>query len=571
MNISLAETSSTDRWELTNVTTSSHESLGFMIANRSYDTALRWLATVVDPPRVTGWIGEAIPLFTDASFSLNLTFSCSVAPTMLNVVFVVPCTGIHRELAGGVEASAKTVQIVSLFGSGVSGSSLGRLLATRSLVLCDADAALNGGVIDMGVTICAAASSTNAVVARSAIVSNLLLVVVVLGILTAAVVCWSALPLVTALRVFCFPSSLMPVLVIITPSTAASATFLFARLWSSACVVGDVLLGLIGLVLVACPCFMTLYIWNSLRPLVKDGLPVQTASCERVDMNHTNVPTLREVLVGVVKRVTLRRWKWRSGDADELKYAWILLLDFRLLWYATADSALLAIVSGATIIGGLGDTLHFCQGWSIAVVVLMCIQLFILLLNQPFTSLFACVHAALMLFLTCLSATFQVAVLYESSNTSFANHLWLVEAAAICALAAVGVSGVKALIDLRDFAAGVCRRLTMLRKLHGTHQQSCKSPASESLLTVELMPIDALQRETSAPLLDDNACDTRSLHSLTPTMPPGHDKFEAAEGQFWDEVGNAIVQDDLSLWNEMLLGENTLHPGECCSTIQTTH
>ncbi|CUF72809.1 transmembrane protein, putative [Bodo saltans] len=470
MNISLmTQAFNTKRWDLDNITMTGIGPLRFTIVNRSDDVVpMRWLVVLVDPPtRIGGWITDSVPLFVDATFSMNLLFSCDVEST-LSVTVMISSTGVPRALAGGVETSAKSTQIISVLSSGSAGSSLGRLLVTRSLILCDADSAMHGGVLDLGFVICATESTTGVVAARSAIVSNLLLIIVVFSVLAVAMLCCrSQMPASMSMNTFCFPSSLLPALTVVTPSTVAAATFLLARLGSSACFAGDVLLGVVGLAVAACPCCFVVYVWTSLERQ-------KSVSCERCDVRHTEefVGCIGTV-VSAVRKGTERRWKWRCDDTSQLKYAWVLLLDVRLLWYAVMDLALLVVIAVAAVIGGLSGSadVDSCCGWSIVVIVLMCIQLLVLLYYQPFTSLFANVHAALTLALTCLSTAFQLALLYESLSTSV-SQLWLAEATAVCGLIIVGVSGIKTLMDLRDGVNACRRRFTILQTLWRKHRRN---------------------------------------------------------------------------------------------------
>ncbi|CUG91026.1 GP46-like surface antigen, putative, partial [Bodo saltans] len=210
MNISLmTQAFNTKRWDLANITMAEIGPLRFTLVNRSDDAVpMRWLVALVDPPTGSGgWIADSVPLFVDATFSMNLLFSCDIEST-LSVTVTIPSPGIPRGLEGGVETSAKSTQIISLLSTGGAGSSLGRLLATRSLILCDADSAMNGGVVDMGIVICATTSTTGFVAARSAIVSNLLLLIVVFSALAVAMLSFrSQMTASMSLNTFCFPSS----------------------------------------------------------------------------------------------------------------------------------------------------------------------------------------------------------------------------------------------------------------------------------------------------------------------------------------------------------------------------
>ncbi|CUG91024.1 Hypothetical protein, putative [Bodo saltans] len=167
MNISLmTQAFNTKRWDLANITMTGIGPLRFTIVNRSDDVVpMRWFVALVYSSTVSGdWVSDSVPLFADATFSMNLFFFCD-AGSAQSLMIIFPSTGVARALEGGVETSAKSTQIISLFASVGAGSSLGRMLATRSLILCDADSAMNGGVLDVDLSICATAS-TGGVVAE---------------------------------------------------------------------------------------------------------------------------------------------------------------------------------------------------------------------------------------------------------------------------------------------------------------------------------------------------------------------------------------------------------------------
>ncbi|CUG77862.1 membrane-associated protein, putative [Bodo saltans] len=396
---------------------------------------------------------------------------------------------------------------------------------------------MNGGVVDLGIVICATSSTAGVVAARSAIVSNLLLLIVVFCALAVAMLSFrSQMTASMSLNTSCFPSSLLPALTVVTPSTAAAATYLLARLGSSACVGGDVLLGVVGLAAAACPCCFAAFVWISLER------GKSAVSCMRSNVRHTaEFAGCIGTAVGVAIKGAERRWKWRCDDTSHLKYAWVLLLDVRLLWYAVMDSALLVVIAIAAVVGGLNgsDDVDSCRGWSISVIILMCLQLLVLLYYQPSTSLFANVHAALTLALTCLSAVFQLVFLYESLRSSV-SQLWLVEASAVCGLIVVGVSASKTLMDLRDAAAACRRRFTILQSLWrnglSAVNRSNDTPIEEEHRKPEPMPIDAVLLDHQPMLLLDDVRDGILLpdSAIAPT------EFDE---QFWDSDGKALVQD----------------------------
>lgn len=123
---------------------------------------------------------------------------------MLAVEVQVPSPGVPRDLAARVRQGAEIALIVSLLATGaVSGSTLGRLVATDSIVLCDADAAGSGGVVDLGLVLCA--DSPTLINARSAIVSNSVMIVAVSSLLLGLAALWwraRGVPFWEALGVF---------------------------------------------------------------------------------------------------------------------------------------------------------------------------------------------------------------------------------------------------------------------------------------------------------------------------------------------------------------------------------
>ncbi|CUG04593.1 transmembrane protein, putative, partial [Bodo saltans] len=116
------------------------------------------------------------PLVTATTFELTFTMVCN-GSAMLLITVTVPAPGATVLYAEQVEASGRYFQVASLLAGGASsGTALGRMMAIRSMVLCSADSAVSGGVLDFDLRICVGRSSGDsgaaAVAARSAIVSN---------------------------------------------------------------------------------------------------------------------------------------------------------------------------------------------------------------------------------------------------------------------------------------------------------------------------------------------------------------------------------------------------------------
>ncbi|CUI14490.1 transmembrane protein, putative [Bodo saltans] len=220
------------------------------------DTAA-WHTIVLHPPS-SGWIGATVPLLSPQTLRIAITVVCDNSVVLL-VQISVPVPAVSRELTALVDAAGSIAQISSVVAGGAAwGSSLARVMTVHQIVLCDADAAVSGGVIDLELIICDSSSQDRSLaVARSAIASNVVLVAAVAVVLLLLAAVWARImrtSLIRGTRAFCLPSSLLPVLTTVVPSTTASSVLLLARVSTSACVGVDIVLALIGLAIAALPC-----------------------------------------------------------------------------------------------------------------------------------------------------------------------------------------------------------------------------------------------------------------------------------------------------------------------------
>ncbi|CUG77196.1 membrane-associated protein, putative [Bodo saltans] len=122
--------------------------------------------------------------------------------------------------------------------------------------------------------------------------------------------------------VVCLPSSLFPVAVAILPSTTAAAVLLLARLSSSECVAADIVLGTVGLVLVALPVAWFVLIWSVHVGWSTRGNEWVTTrrAFENVDKTEMSAPQ-----AAVLYRSTVnRRWDWTTTDGHRggMEHAW---------------------------------------------------------------------------------------------------------------------------------------------------------------------------------------------------------------------------------------------------------
>ncbi len=112
-----------------------------------------WSLVVLEQP-ARGWIDPSTPLAADAAIELVVTMTCDGAAVLL-VSVEVPAPGV-RAFANQVATVSGFAQAASVLAGGASsGSAVGRVMATRSMVLCDSDSAVGGGVIDLRLIVCA--------------------------------------------------------------------------------------------------------------------------------------------------------------------------------------------------------------------------------------------------------------------------------------------------------------------------------------------------------------------------------------------------------------------------------
>ncbi|CUG89706.1 GP46-like surface antigen, putative [Bodo saltans] len=510
LNVTLVSPPSAVKWVVSNTTLLSSPSHPSSSSSLNWTTrstnAVPWSVVSIAPPD-GGWISADTPILTSTSIELTLLLTCNDMP-VLSLVVTVPCPGASRGLAGQVTTAAGYSQIVSVLAGGASsGSSLGRVMATRSMVMCDANSAVGGGVIDFNLQLClpvidqqqhhdedddsfSSDNSDAATAARSAVISNgiLILFVTLLLLLLSAVWCsMGHVPYATAMSsVFALPSSIVPVWTTTLPSTSAGAILLFARLDESPCAAGDAFIACLGALMSVAPAVCLLSLWwckarGANAPWTCRKAHHGAVTIDRKAHSLTTEGGDGEVggggggislstrwsasAVGMLAHRGLERiWRWRAleGGGEALKSAWVVLLDFHVLWYAALDAALLVAVAVLAVVGGL-DTKNqsLCKSVTGVVIVLLVGQLIILVAVQPFTTLFSLVHGAVTISLTCISVMAQLLFIWLSSTSS--SGLWLADLSAACNLIVVGVTAAKLLVDVIDLLGAARRRVKVLR------------------------------------------------------------------------------------------------------------
>ncbi|CUG88193.1 GP46-like surface antigen, putative [Bodo saltans] len=546
LNITLGQSSSAGssgglvHWKAANVT---HAGL---LLNLTTDApgAAPWSAVVLQPP--SGGLNGPTPLLTATVFRVGVTMACD-GDAMLQVVVTIPAPGAVRAYAEQVENSGTYSQIVSIAAGGLStGSALGRMMATRSTVLCDADSAVGGGVVDLDLNICGSAPSESAAAtARSAIVSNVVLIGVVACVFLALVVLWAwrtGSGLADAAWIFCLPSSLLPVWTVVVPSTVSSATLLLARVGTSECRGTDVALGVVGLALSLVPCTGVVLVWHA-----QVSGPVFWECVPRPLRKESPV-----WVVAALQKALRRAHEWVVCDGpddgeDTMGAAWVVLLEYRDLPYGAVDAFVLAAVSCVSVVSGLTTSDAQCRGWSLAVVALLVVQLALLVALRPFTTIFSSVYNVVTLVLTILSSLSQLVFVWAYSTDE--GGLWLVDASSGLSLTVVGVSAVKMLVDAWQGVVAVRRRLAMLCSEPAPQEAALVRQFSFSYLRSQYSDHDLAENESPMLLdydiiqLETTSFRGRRQRSARGGKQSAHvnlDSLSVREGEFWDSAGAAL-------------------------------
>ncbi|CUG85014.1 Hypothetical protein, putative, partial [Bodo saltans] len=106
----------------------------------------------VDTAGSSRWVDSDAPLLTDQWIELSAIVTLAAVP-VLAVAVRVPVPGAAQQLTAEVRTTTRATQAVTVFSGGVSSiSGIGRVMATRSIAMCDADEAVTSGVFDFGFT-----------------------------------------------------------------------------------------------------------------------------------------------------------------------------------------------------------------------------------------------------------------------------------------------------------------------------------------------------------------------------------------------------------------------------------
>ncbi|CUG87556.1 GP46-like surface antigen, putative [Bodo saltans] len=516
MNISItAPGGEADHWVVGGVTISG-DALNWTVQSSN---TVPWSVIVLRTP-TSGWLDASLSLLADDALDFAVKMLCDGAE-ILEVSISVPAPGVPRVYAEEIATVGRSSQVASAVASVTSGSALGRMMATRSMVLCDADSAVGGGVLDLKLEICGV-SGEPSVVARSAVVSNLVFVAVAASALLLLAALWAVFAhtsILQATAVMRMPASLFPALVAIVPSTAASATLLLARIDTSECVASDVVLGIVGLALSTLPAAGFLHLW-ALRA------NKQWTTIAR-DMGGPTT-TLHPLLAMLIRTVR-RRWEWTTTDHGRkgMERAWPLLLEYRELRYGALDNGVLLALSIVSVVSGLTGSSAQCRGLSLVALLLLVAQLVAVIIVQPLTTTFSQLYAVSTVSLTCLGVLAQLLFVWTVES------LWLVDAAAACSLAVLGLSLLNTALNAVQLLAAVRRRIVLLLKLRYERAQLlhgfASSHQSQPFAAVDLFrDSKSLALELDAVMLKAAEESDNESHQL------------CDNGLFWNSDGAAV-------------------------------
>ncbi|CUG77729.1 GP46-like surface antigen, putative [Bodo saltans] len=524
MNVSIATPGGgADRWAVGSVTLSG-DALNWTAQSSN---TVPWSLIVLKTP-VGGWLDASVSMLADETLDFVVTMLCDGAE-ILEVSISVPAPGVPRVYAEEIATVGRSSQVASAVSTVSSGSALGRMMATRSMVLCDADSAVGGGVIDLTLEICGVSGESN-VVARSAIVSNWVFVAVALSALLLLAALWAVIThtgLLEATAVLCMPASLSPALVAVVPSTASSATLLLARLGASECVALDVVLGIIGLALSMLPAVGFLHLW-----VVNANRWMTTAHASRAP------PTLHP-LMAMLKQILWRRWEWTTteGTHARMERVWPVLLEYRELRYGALDNGVLFGLSIVSVVSGLTGSTAQCRGWSIFALLLLVAQLAAVIILQPMTTTFSQVYAISTVSLTCLGVLSQLLFVLTVES------LWLVDAAAACSLAVLGLSLLTMTLNVVQLMAAVRRRIVMLPKVRSERAESLLlDRQSKPLIAVDLLLEDkSLEVDADDELRQSCDDDLDAVMLKAAAEESDNESHQLCDsGLFWNSDGAAV-------------------------------
>ncbi|CUG87491.1 membrane-associated protein, putative [Bodo saltans] len=194
---------------------------------------------------------------------------------------------------------------------------------------------------------------------------------------------------------------------------------------------------------------------------------------------------------------------FESTKHFQQQHAWLLLLEYRFVWYGAVDALALAVLACFGIVSGLSPSnLMVCEIFAVVAVVILMFQLTLVLVLRPYTTTFGHYYTVTVLLLTALSVMAQLVFVFSTAQLDS----WLLQGSAICNVATVGVGLTKTLTDLVQLGRAVARRvgcrdgrskpiealveLPVTRENVTEHVQIAESDDGLELLDLHWMPLD---------------------------------------------------------------------------------
>ncbi|CUG85945.1 membrane-associated protein, putative [Bodo saltans] len=666
--------------------------------------ALHFSIIMLHPPNTTSpplegsssssWLPASFGRFQAGEIEIHLVFECgptvgetggnnnesSSSDTMLlnltsprrDIVIVVPLPADVPNLASEVKSAGVVAQYASMLAGTATASSVGRLAAVRSLVLCSGDTFVNGILSSISIPTsrtCDAQKNADALAtSRSTVIGNVILWLVGFIAMALAVFFYARGCLMswgTAVAALGVPSPVLPLVVATIPSTVSSvfrlvqsncaaSDFAIASLGVLMCVlpivvlgavayvvprrlslltlatsrstvIGNVILWLVGFIAMALAVFFyargCLMSWGTavaalgvpspVLPLVVATIPSTVSSVFRLVQSNCAASDFAIASLGVVglmcvspivvlgavayvvprrlslvpsttlprasdrvdkkkektiwqpppwatgifhRRVAWREREWRAHDSitnSLRRCATVVLLEYSVVWYACLDVIVLTL---ASVLGSQHTSVGRCMPGSFHQCARsLCDPVHCLHCGPPVDN--ALLISVLMFswLLSSVSVSCQVGYIFASTirNTSadldaFNN---LLIAAAACDLAVLGVSMLRAAVDLLEALRACHRHITTAVWLWQEQRTKNSLPATAILVdtTTSLLGDELLWLSVShaAKERDNNTIDQLFL--------------EEASSQFWRDDGTATI---LQLQEEAQENELGHHPSD---------
>lgn len=420
------------------------------------------------------------------SGSPSPSFGSSSTTTVLHV-------GSPNELrpSAAVARAAAAVQWGSVFsGAPTSATAVSRLAVTQQLLYCRPLDGDGGGLLGMllpGSGDALQASARGAVAGNTVVLCAAAMCLFACAALFVAVTKCS-LP-VAVLRV-ALPSSLHPVWVTVLQSTVGAAPPLVPPYSggdaAAVCALAAVAAGP--------PLVLCVLLYRVKQHLQLIAVP---SLCSR--------PAAPPSFAQKWRSLWARRFRWTAvgecGGAVSARCVWVLLLEYRALWYATVDAAVVIAVSAAASASVTAGSVPACRAVAVGILVAYAVQLVVATVTQPLLVPAAQLVTTVTLALSCVSVALQLPVLWGVQRTDE-----LLVLLSVVQSLALGVAGVKIFFDIWNVQRAAVRFVNDLRAANADASVPCNvvdAPSWKGSQVLDLVELSAIAQ------IDDDAADIR--------------------------------------------------------------